>query len=237
MNSPPPEVPVGTTSTPAKGLEDSGPTRTASKARLEAGVGGGSRGVPRGGDTEHVRPWTPSPAPPGPRAGPPTPESAAAIGGKFGHRGAIGLSARPLPPGSFQAPGRVGGWQARAVGAARGWGQRPGCSRRAPACPRAPCRPRRCSARFASASWPRPPAPATRRTAAAGGAGTSPTGTPRGPTPWDSARPLEGGWKMCRQPFGMGALRPGTESLPSPPPAESQNAGPQFPSPQSGRSC
>lgn len=34
---------------------------------------------------------------------------------------------------------------------------------------------------------------------------------------------------MCRQPFGMGAFRPGTESLPSPPPAESQNAGPQFP--------
>nr|XP_030728132.1 meteorin isoform X1 [Globicephala melas] len=62
MNSPPPEVPVGTTPTLAKGLEDSGPTRTASKARLEAGVGGGSRGVPRGGDTEHVRPWSPLPS-------------------------------------------------------------------------------------------------------------------------------------------------------------------------------
>ncbi|XP_032316512.1 meteorin [Camelus ferus] len=65
---------------------------------------------------------------PGLQAGPPAPESAAVIGGKFGGRCAIGRLACPPLPGSSQAPRGVRGRPAQAVGPVRGRAPRPSCS-------------------------------------------------------------------------------------------------------------
>lgn len=211
---------------------------------------------------EVLGPWDRPPAAPGLR---PRPRSASPslLAESSGPRRDWPGRRRPRPlPDPLQ--GGQGAPAARRAERPQAWGLRrgraagaPGCSRRRPdprpagaavvgaqtarTPPAAPwgSRPRRCSARCAAASSPRPPAPATPRSAAAGGAGTARAGgCPRtwdgvrcGPDPPGAPRSAQSACPVspsARRPREAAGAAPGRDS---PPPQRPVPSCPQRPHP------